>query len=344
MGVLVRDLLTGKDERVKAGWIVNASGPWADRVCQRSGIKTRAPMIGGVRGSHIVLPTFRGAPEAAVFTEAVDGRPIFVIPWNGQLLIGTTEVPDNGDPGKSQPSLDEIDYLLKSLRTLLPQAHFSAGDIKYAFAGVRPLPFVGKKSPGSITRRHFLHDHAKEGVHQMISIIGGKLTTAAELGRQCARKMGIKVREPHGIAVLSHNEATLDDFIVELAGAAGISEDSAEGIAEWYGSKSLEVARFARMGAEMKAKLCAHTNHLVAEAAYALQNEYAFTLGDILLRRVPVALGACWSEECSRMAAGRIGAALGWSEQQVSSEFEQFETERSAFLVRPGTVSRVESQ
>lgn len=336
MGVLVRDLLSGKDEHVKAGWVVNASGPWADRVCQRSGIKTRTPMIGGVRGSHIVLPTFRGAPEAAVFTEAVDGRPIFVIPWNGQLLVGTTEVPDNGDPGKSQPSLEEIDYLLKSLRTLLPKASFSAADIRYAFAGVRPLPFVAKKSPASITRRHFLHDHSKEGVHQMISIIGGKLTTAAELGRQCARKLGMKVPEPRGAAVLPDADATLDDFIAEVAGAAGISEDSAEGIAEWYGSKSLEVAQLARGSVEMKGRLCTHTSHIVAEAAYALHHEYAVTLGDILLRRVPVALGACWSEECSRIAAGRIGAALGWSEQQVSSEFEQFENERNAFMVRPG--------
>jgi glycerol-3-phosphate dehydrogenase len=296
-------------------------------------------MIGGIRGSHIVLPTFHGAPEVAIFTEALDGRPIFVIPWNGQLLVGTTEVPDNGDPGKSQPSLEEVDYLLRSLRTLLPQARFSAADINYAFAGVRPLPFVGKKSPAAITRRHFLHDHSREGVHQMISAIGGKLTTAAELGRQCARKMGIKVVEPRGIALAHSPGPTLDDFILEVAGAAGISEDSAEGIAEWYGSKSLQVARFARMSAEMKAKLCAHTGHIVAEAAYAFHHEYAFTLGDILLRRVPVALGGCWSEECSRIAAGRIGAALGWSENEVSSAFEQFETERNAFLVRPGVGS-----
>jgi glycerol-3-phosphate dehydrogenase len=335
MGVLVRDLLSGKDERVKAGWIVNASGPWADRVCQRSGIKTRAPLVGGVRGSHIVLPTFRGAPEAAVFTEAIDGRPIFVIPWNGQLLVGTTEVPDNGDPGKTQPSAAEIDYLLKSLRTLLPKASFNGADIRYAFSGIRPLPFVEKKSPSSITRRHFLHDHSKEGVQQMISVIGGKLTTAAELGRQCARKMGIKVAEPRGAAVVPYSGATLDDFVVEVAGAAGISEDSAEGISEWYGSRSLEVARFARMSSDMKAKLCAHTGHIVAEAAYALNHEYAVTLGDVLLRRVPVALGPCWSEECSRTAAGRIGAALGWNQKQVSSEFEGFENERNAFMVKP---------
>jgi glycerol-3-phosphate dehydrogenase len=297
-------------------------------------------MLGGVRGSHIVLPTFRGAPDAAVFTEAVDGRPIFVIPWNGQLLVGTTEVPDVGDPGKSQPSLEEVDYLLKSLRALLPKASFSAADVRYAFAGVRPLPFVGKKSPSSVTRRHFLHDHSKDGAHQMISVIGGKLTTAAELGRQCARKLGIKVARPRTIAVVPYSGATLDDFIAEVAGAAGISDDSAEGIAEWYGSRSLEIARFARMSAEMKAKLCAHTSHIVAEAAYAVDQEYAVTLGDMLLRRVPVALGPCWSEECSRMAAGRIGAALGWSEQQVGSEFERFEDERNAFLIRPGAASQ----
>jgi glycerol-3-phosphate dehydrogenase len=339
MGVLVRDLLSGTDERIKSGWIINASGPWADRVCQRSGIKTRNPMIGGVRGSHIVLPTFRGAPEAAVFTEAVDGRPIFVIPWNGQLMVGTTEVPDAGDPGKSQPALEEVEYLVKSLRTLLPHAPVGAADIRYAFAGVRPLPFAGEKSPAAVTRRHFLHDHSPEGVHQMISIIGGKLTTAAALARQCARKIGIPVKEPRGLSVLPFGKATLDDFVAEVASAAGISEDSAEGIAEWYGSKSLEIARLARSGADMKAKLCDHTGHIVAEAAYAFQNEYAFTLGDVLLRRVPVALGGCWSEECSRMGAGRIGAALGWTETQVKSGFEQFEGERNGFLVKPGSLS-----
>jgi len=339
-GVLVRDVLSGKEERVRAGSIINASGPWVDRVCERSGIKTNDPMIGGVRGSHIVLPCFRGAPEAAVFTEAIDGRPIFLIPWNGQLLVGTTEVPDTDDPGKSRPSLVEIQYLIRSLRTMLPQTGFSAADIRYAFAGVRPLPFVDKqKSPSAVTRRHFLHDHSKEGVHQMISVIGGKLTTAAELARQCARRTGIRVAPPGGMSVHPCGTATLDNFVAEIASAAGISANSAEGIAEWYGSKSLDIARLARAGTDMKAKLCAHTGHIVAEAAYAVQREYACTLADILLRRVPVGLAGCWSEECSRLAAGRIGSALGWSETQVRVELEHFERERNVFLVRPESVS-----
>src|SRR5882724_12781083 len=93
-GILLRDQISGKEERVEATWIINATGPWADRLCQRSRISTPHPMVGGIRGSHIVLPRFAGAPAAAVYTEAVDKRPIFVIPWNEQVLVGTTEVSD----------------------------------------------------------------------------------------------------------------------------------------------------------------------------------------------------------------------------------------------------------
>ena len=95
-GVLVRDHLTGRDDRVDASWIINCTGPWADRVCQRSSVRMSKPLLGGVRGSHIVLPRFAGSPSAAVYAEGADGRPMFVIPWNDQILAGTTEVADNG--------------------------------------------------------------------------------------------------------------------------------------------------------------------------------------------------------------------------------------------------------
>src|ERR1700685_3117891 len=85
-GVLLRDRITGKDERVEAGWIVNCTGPWADRICQRSSVRTAQPMLGGVRGSHIVLPRFPGAPSTALFTEAIDRRLVFILPWNDQIL------------------------------------------------------------------------------------------------------------------------------------------------------------------------------------------------------------------------------------------------------------------
>src|ERR1700751_4423367 len=200
-GVLLRDRLTGKDQRVDASWVINCTGPWVDRICQRSTVRTKKPMIGGVRGSHIVLPRFSGAPTAALYTEAADGRPVFVFTWKEQILVGTTEVPDTGDPGKTSASQQEIEYLLQTAAGLFPKAKLSAHDIKYAFAGIRPLPNSPNDKPSAVTRRHFLHDHSDEGASRMISVIGGKLTTAASLARECARKIGISVEEPNAVAV-----------------------------------------------------------------------------------------------------------------------------------------------
>src|ERR1019366_8205076 len=159
-GVLLRDQITGRDARVDAAWVINCSGPWADRVCQRSAIRMGKPMLGGVRGSHIVVPRFPGSPNAAVYTEAVDGRPIFILPWNDQVMVGTTEVADNSDPGKTAPSADEISYLVRSVAQLFPKAKITAQSVKYSFAGIRPLPYSPDNRPSAITRKHILHDHA----------------------------------------------------------------------------------------------------------------------------------------------------------------------------------------
>jgi len=336
-GVLLRDRTTGKDQRVDAGWILNCAGPWVDRICQRSTVRTTKPLLGGVRGSHIVLPRFSGAPSAALYTEASDGRPVFVLPWNDQVLVGTTEVPDNGDPGRASPSSQEIEYLVRSVAALFPKAKISARDIKYAFAGIRPLPNSPGDKPSSVTRRHFIHDHADEGATRLLSIVGGKLTTAASLAREVARKIGISVQEPKAVAVGpgSALDPVLDQEVIEIARAGSVSEETARGMMEWHGQHAMDIARMALVSAELRAPICPHTSHIVAEVVEAYRKEFAVTLGDVLLRRVPVALGPCWSESCSREAALRIGTVMGWSDQEFGSNLEQFETERSAFLQRP---------
>jgi glycerol-3-phosphate dehydrogenase len=335
-GVLFRDRITGKDARVDAAWVVNCCGPWADRICQRSSIRTAKPMLTGVRGSHIVLPLFPAAPSNPVYTEAADGRPIFVVPWNEQLMVGTTEVADGGDPGRTEPSAEETGYLLSSVMKLFPKAKLSAHDVKYAFAGVRPLPYSEGNRPSAVTRRHFLHDHTGEGAARMISVIGGKLTTAASLARECARKIGITVREPTSFSVGPGLalDPMLDQAVLEIAKAGSVSEESARGMVEWYGKRAMDIARMALVSAELRAPICPHGSHVVAEVVEAFRRECAVSLADVLLRRVPVALGSCWSESCSREAALRIGAVLGWDESTIGANLEAFETERASFLHR----------
>lgn len=336
-GVLLRDLLTEKEERVETTWVINATGPWADRLCQRSRIKTSNPMVTGVRGSHIVLPRFTGAPDSAIYTEAADGRPFFVVPWNEQVLVGTTEVPDQSDPGKTLASAEEVSYLLSSVQKLFPKARISQEDIRSAFAGIRPLPYSPKTALSAVSRKHFLHDHTPDGAANMVSVIGGKLTTAAQLARECAAKIGATPKPIAATAVVAQEnmDPVLDRWVVEIAKSGAISETSAQSIVEWHGKRSVAIAQLATSQAEMRAPLCSHSEHIVAEAVDAFTHESACTLGDVLLRRVPVALGACWSPECSREAAGRVGAVMKWSEQQIAAELEAVEVERTAFLRKP---------
>ena len=334
-GARLRDRISGQEYAVQASHVVNATGPWADAVIAASGISV-PQMIGGVRGSHLVLPKFAGAPEQAVYTEAVDGRPIFVIPWNGQILVGTSEVADSNTPDNPQPSAQEIEYLFKSFARLFPRSGLTQADIRYDFAGIRPLPFTPGKSSSSVTRKHVLHDHSGEGAAGLISVIGGKLTTAASLAREVGRKLGIDIPDPVNVfaspAMEEDVNSTVRQWARLVACKAKIPEGCAEAIAEWHGRHALAIAHAASLDERLREPLCPHSCHLVAEAVEAVAHESAVTLGDILLRRVPVALGACWQEECSQEAARKIGRALGWDKSRISVELTRLEEERNQFL------------
>ena len=338
-GLLYRDHLTGEECAVECQWIINATGPWVDQVCGDSSVPTGGPLIGGVRGSHLVLPRFQDAPDTALYTEAIDGRPIFVIPWNGQVLVGTTEVPDTNDPGKAAATADEISYLLNCGNRLFPRAGLTTADIHYTFSGIRPLPYMEGAAPSAVTRKSILYDHKQDGVAGMISVIGGKLTTAASLARKCARALGIRPKQEQDVTVpigsASGVEATLRQWSHSMAAATGVPQQTVRQIAEMHGARALCVVRLAASNEAMSQPLCPHTAHVVAEAVNALRYEYAVTLSDVLLRRVPIALGACWSPECSHTAARRVGSALGWDEQEIEWQFETLDIERSAFLRKP---------
>ena len=203
-----------------------------------------------------------------------------------------------------------------------------------AMAGVRPLPYSPRNPLAAVTRRHILHDHRNDGVQGMISLIGGKLTTAGSVARECARKIGIDVSEPrHEVLV---NSLNLHSLLAKDAAAVdpAISPDAATAVKSWFGRSAREILRSAAAEDRFRTRICDESSHIVAEAVYAMNNECAVTLADALLRRVPVALSGTWSEQQTRQAAERIGSALGWSKARIQSEVEQFEEERQSFLVK----------
>lgn len=180
----------GKVSRVKFGQkfaeaavIINAAGPWIDQVLERVPVKS-PKLIGGTKGSHVVVAPFPGAPANALYVEArSDARPIFIIPWNKLYLIGTTDVRFEGDPDEVRCEPWEIDYLLSETNLALPAAHLTRDSILDTYSGVRPLPVTGDKDEQSITRRHFIRQHPQ--LPNLLSIVGGKLTTYRSLAEEC---------------------------------------------------------------------------------------------------------------------------------------------------------------
>ncbi|MGH2585947.1 MAG: glycerol-3-phosphate dehydrogenase/oxidase, partial [Dehalococcoidia bacterium] len=156
-GVSATDTRGGESYEMQASLVVNAAGPWVDRVLRPA--VTRQRLIAGTRGTHLVVQFPDGGPRQAIYAEADrDGRPFFIIPWRGVHLIGTTDVPVE-DPEATLPSDDEVDYLIEAARTILPGECLERADVWYAYAGIRPLPAGDRRNAGAIPRRHYIVDH-----------------------------------------------------------------------------------------------------------------------------------------------------------------------------------------
>ncbi len=188
----VEFFVEGETRSAHAGIVINAAGPWVDLVLERAPAESER-LIGGTKGSHIVVSPFPGASKYGIYLEArSDSRPFFIIPWDGKYLIGTTDVRIEGDPDQVRTESWEIDYLLSEANLAFPGAQLTRDQILFTYVGVRPLPWTSNEDEQSITRRHFIREHPK--LRNLFSIVGGKLTTYRSLAEECVdlvfRKLG----------------------------------------------------------------------------------------------------------------------------------------------------------
>jgi glycerol-3-phosphate dehydrogenase len=307
-----------KTQQVRAKVVINAAGPWVDRLFDSSAVKNER-LIGGTKGSHVVVAPFQGAPESAVYLEAVrDHRPFFIIPWNGNYLIGTTDVRFEGDPDGVCAEEWEVEYLISETNRAFPQAELNRERVFYTYSGVRPLPFTTDHDEQSITRRHFLREHPP--FTNLVSVVGGKLTTYRSLAEECVdlvlRKLG------HGFTRSETGEVPLpgaQDF-------ATVRRECRELPARWlriYGSRGKEVA-------ELASRL--RTDSLTAEIVFSFEREFATTLADCFLRRTMIGLNA--DRGLGQLeAAAQVGQRfLGWTEARARLEMERYRQEISGTI------------
>jgi glycerol-3-phosphate dehydrogenase len=167
--------------------IINATGAWVDSTLASLPAPSRR-LMGGTKGSHFLTYQPRLAEllkGQGVYTEARDGRPVFLLPFGGGTLVGTTDIPFEGDPATAVATEQEIDYLQSVVADVFPDCGLSRSDIVMHQCGVRPLPYVDASTPAAITRRHKIvwNDSAPL---PLLSLVGGKLTTCRSLAEETA--------------------------------------------------------------------------------------------------------------------------------------------------------------
>ncbi len=295
--------------------IVNAAGPWVDRVLDVAPAGARR-LIGGTKGSHIIVGRFDGAPADAFYVEAAaDGRPFFIIPWHDQYLIGTTDIRYDGDLDHIRASDPEIDYLLAETNRVFPGARLARADIHYAYAGVRPLPYQEEGPESAITRRHIIKEN-RDVASGLVSIIGGKLTTYRNLAEQTVDKLGellgrrlppcrTRNTELPGAWGIDRARSALED--IEALSPAGI--DRLLGV---YGGRSAALAALCREAPALARTLDSAGRVLAAEVPFAMREEFAMNLDDIVFRRMMIGLDADMGRDSYGEIAALAAAEAGW--------------------------------
>lgn len=319
----------GATERktVKTKAIINASGPWVDQFLKLVDFDT--PLIGPTRGTHVMVEVFPGAPDTCVFFEAsADQRPMFILPWEGIFMIGTTDVRVDETPERIVGEFDEVQYLLTAVNTLIPQAKLSPEQVLWTYSGLRPLPSSSPESdPSTVSRDFSLHTH-DDSLTGLFSLVGGKWTTHRALGEFVGKRV-LKFLgktwpgSPTRNALLpgAHTES-LD----QLDATPWLTAESRERLTRVYGSAASKLVRLAEVHPEYRRTVGSGGVELLVEAVWALQEEGATTLGDIVLRRMAAFINQDAGLEIAESVARELVNLGEWSAEEGDRQWAEYRT------------------
>ena len=308
-GVALQDALSGTSYQVRARSVVNATGAWADIL--RGEVQAK-PMLRPLRGSHLLLPFWRlPVAQAISFMHPADGRPVFLYPWEGVTLVGTTDLDHSDLENEASISRAEVDYLLQALQYQFPDMQLSDADILSTYAGVRPVVNTGKADPSAEGR-----DHVVLLENGLLTVTGGKLTTF----RVIALDVLAKLR-----ALLPDWSANLQPSPIFAPVSATPSGLPANIHARLWGRYGNTTPALLAVAEADELHTIGATDVVWAELRWAARFEGVAHLQDLLLRRTRLGL------TCARGAAEflpRVGAIvcaeLGWDEARWSSEQENY--------------------
>lgn len=322
--VTVRDLAGGGDLVVRTRCLVNASGPWFERVQGMAAASSGSPSgtrLQLTRGIHLVVPHARLPVRHSVVLKSPDGRSTFVVPRGHCVYIGTTDTHYEGAAEEPGVSAEDARYLLDSVAGTFADG-LEASDIIGTWSGVRPLLAQDGKAPSEISRR----DEIVVGPGPVVAIAGGKLTTY----RRMSERVCAEVVKLLGNAV----DGQVDSAEVPLAGGSREEQESARAATATIGDPPLEdrlwstygvaahrILEMIRAHPALAERVAGLDELTYAEVEYAVHHEMVASVDDVLRRRCRVAMFDTRAAiDAAPEVARTLGGLLGWDEARIRDE------------------------
>lgn len=327
-GVRATDRLTGESLDVRARVVLNAAGPWAPALAARLAPAAAGRLCGRLsRAMNFVIASPLPGPHAVA--GSAGGRLFFVAPWRGYAIVGTSHDRHAGGADRLELDRREVDAFLDDVNAAFPALSLSLDDVRLAHRGL--LPASPRGDGLRLETRSAVVDHRCDGVHGLISMLGVRYTTARETAQRAVDLAVAQLGRPANpcrTAVAPLVGGDVADFDAFLRDAMAEQDDAVpaparERLARTYGTRHRAVLERLRASAEDRAPLGAACAVTVGEARYAVRQEMAVRLTDVLLRRTEAG-SAGWPGDDAVAAAARVAATeLGWPPQRVETEIAE---------------------
>lgn len=331
-GATVRDVLSGETRYVRALTVVNAGGPWVDTIRRMDEADSTA-LLRLTKGAHVAVTRSRiGHEHGVTLLSPIDGRVIFVLPWNGLSYVGTTDTDADTSPDAVRVSGADVKYLLRSANAAFPDAHLVPHDVVSVWAGFRPLLREdGTEAPSKVSREHRM----VESVHGLITIAGGKLTTYRVMARQVMDRVAARLGEidgrpvapapPTAVTPLPGGESADLEVLVETARARGVSDAVARHLVSHYGSEAAAVLNLVDRDRTLGEAMQPGRPEIWAEVTHAVEREMAQRVQDVLMRRLHLFHETRdQATELVAPVALRMKQLLGWDESREAEELVDY--------------------
>lgn len=321
LGVSYQSKRPASQGAVRARLVVNATGAWSPLTLRALGSEPEEAKIRPGKGIHVFLD--RRLSNFSIVTRAIDGRQIFLLPWQNMSVLGTTDDDFYGHPDDVIARSDEVQYLLEGVARVLPGVR-SARAIG-TWGGVRPTLYEWGKSEDALSREHRVVDHAEQGAKGLFSMVGGKLASYRMFAEEMVDRLGSERKtqsacQTHQLSLPGGAEQLNSS---EFAREYGVSELAARRLVFRHGGRAKEVLEPTRKDQRSLSVVCPCEPVLEAEIRYAVKCEWASDVSDVA-RRTRLGLGACSGMRCAFRAATIVGEELGMSGSEVRLSAHRF--------------------